>query len=153
MSIREQLTDLFETHGFLTPELVVQAATPDHSSLHDYFEWDDSIAGPSFRLVQAGRMIRSVKISIDRGDDQPARQVRAFIARHTLTSAGDEPDGDESPVGQYVPVKQVIENELTRSAWFRSLQRDWVALRNRAGACQEFADLVMADVQTMRESA
>jgi len=34
-----------------------------------------------------------------------------------------------------------------RTAWFRSLARDWQALKRRAGESKEFARLVLDDVR------
>ena len=51
-------------NGKLTPELVVRAAQAKSSPLHDYFDWDDKIAGARWRLEQARELIRSVKIDI-----------------------------------------------------------------------------------------
>ena len=50
--------------GRITPEEVVEAATDESSPLHDFFEWDDGIAGHRFRLEQARTLIRSVTVTI-----------------------------------------------------------------------------------------
>jgi hypothetical protein len=51
----------------LTPDAVVEVATdPDHV-LHDSFEWDDTTAGNSYRVSQARRLIRGVKILTPKG--------------------------------------------------------------------------------------
>lgn len=58
------LKDLEEEHGALTPDLVVNAAADDESPLHEYFEWDDSLAGIRYRKIQARMLISAVKIEI-----------------------------------------------------------------------------------------
>ena len=50
--------------GKLTPELVVQSARSKNSPLHDYFDWDDKVAGVHWRIQQARELIRSIRIEI-----------------------------------------------------------------------------------------
>lgn len=61
----QALIALAEKHkGTLTPDIVVRAAQPDSSPLHDYFDWDDREAAKKWRLEQARELIRSVHVSI-----------------------------------------------------------------------------------------
>jgi hypothetical protein len=50
--------------GKLTPEQVLDAARPDESPLHGFFEWDDSAAAEAYRIEQARELIRRVRIEI-----------------------------------------------------------------------------------------
>jgi hypothetical protein len=53
-----ELKKLARKHnGLLRPETVVNAARPVSSPLHSRFEWDDSVAGQSYRLWQARQLI------------------------------------------------------------------------------------------------
>jgi hypothetical protein len=50
--------------GKLTPSRVVDAArNPDHP-LHTHFDWDDSAAAELWRVEQARRLIRSVRVDV-----------------------------------------------------------------------------------------
>lgn len=69
--VEEELSDLNKQHGHLTPELVVFSALNSDSPLHSLFEWDDGKAGHSFRLWQARKLIRSVKIERPDGQLMP----------------------------------------------------------------------------------
>lgn len=60
--LREELLKLADENGNFTAEDVVRAATPKKSPLHDYFEWDDKVAGHSYRLLQAGELTRSCTV-------------------------------------------------------------------------------------------
>ena len=62
-------------HGGLTAELVVQAAKPKRSYIHDFFEWDDEKAGEVYRLEQARYLIRHIIIEVVGERETP----RAFI--------------------------------------------------------------------------
>lgn len=58
------ITSLENRRGRLTPGQVVEAARPEDSILHGYFEWEDSIAAESWRRVQARELIKRVKIVV-----------------------------------------------------------------------------------------
>lgn len=65
-------------NGRLDQEAVVEAARSEESALHGHFEWDDRKAANSFRLDQAGHLIRCIAIEMPKrgGDDAP---IRAFV--------------------------------------------------------------------------
>lgn len=140
MSVRSVLREILVEHGELTPSLVVELASDEDHPLHNKFQWDDTAAAHKWRLAQAGQLIRSVKVTVDRGEAAPPLKVRAFVS-------GADLDGRSS----YVTVEEVIESDIMRSQWFRSLKREWEALKRRAGDSQEFADMVLADLR--RDSA
>lgn len=60
----ELQTILKNNGGFLTPEKVLEYAKNEKTYLHTQFCWDDNIAGEKYRLLQAGNIIRSVKVHI-----------------------------------------------------------------------------------------
>lgn len=140
MSVRSVLREILTEHGELTPRLLVELASDENHPLHNKFHWDDTAAAHKWRLTQAGQLIRSVKVTVDRGEAAPPLKVRAFVS-------GADLDGRSS----YVTVEEVIESDIMRSQWFRSLKREWEALKRRAGDSQEFADMVLADLR--RDSA
>ena len=51
--------------GVLTPSAVVESARDEGSPLHDKFEWDDGVAAEAWRLEQARRLIRTVKVVVE----------------------------------------------------------------------------------------
>ena len=81
--------------GELTPKMVVTAASPKRSLLHNAFEWDDKIAADAHRIDQAKLLIRNVMIVHETNDGED-HQVRGFVsikdddghaAYHTLATA------------------------------------------------------------------
>jgi hypothetical protein len=59
----------------LTPDVVLDDARKSKSPLHQFFEWDDSIAAEQYRLRQAGHLIRSISVTFEDMADEPERQV------------------------------------------------------------------------------
>ena len=91
--IVQQLTNIHQRDGGLTPPVVVAEARPEEAPLHSCFEWDDPIAGEQYRLMQARTLIRTVRIEIE---GQPCNM---FV--HTVTE-------DNQPV--YRLVTEVVKN-------------------------------------------
>ena len=150
MSVRDQLQAIYDEHKRLTPSIVVTVAADPAHPLHERFVWDDSEAARRYRLVQASGLIRSVSVVVEREEDKPPVRVRAFVADRDTSPAPvvDEDTEDvEDLTGNYRPVEEVVSSDVLRTAWFRSLQRDWQALRRRAGASREFADMVLGDLR------
>lgn len=77
-------------------EDVVEAARPDDAPLHGYFTWDDQVAAERFRQMEAGRMVRAIKVEV-RQDGQ-RHELPAFtpIAIRVTPSASQAP---VSPIG------------------------------------------------------
>ena len=145
-TLEEVMLAIRDRHGDLKPQMVLdEARDPDHP-LHHRFTWDDTDAAEKWRLAEAQRLIRQVHVTILDGPKQQPIRVRAFVAQSTLGPTRDT-DEDESLTGSYVPVREVIADDITRTAWFRSLAADWQRLKRKAGACQEFAQYVMDDLR------
>lgn len=64
--------------GLLQAGDVVNAARSKRSPLHDYFEWDDSLAAEEHRKEQARQLIRSVKV-VYQTDRNDIKQVPLYI--------------------------------------------------------------------------
>jgi hypothetical protein len=55
--VERELEKLYRKHKNITADLLLEAATVPKHPLHDYFEWDDKIAGAKYRKVQAYTLI------------------------------------------------------------------------------------------------
>ena len=114
--LKIELTQIMSRNGgTLPPERVVEAARPEGSALHAYFDWDDRVAGDKWRLQQARELIRSVRISIP---NQPPVEVRAFVSL-----AADRASG----LG-YRAMQEVMSNEFLRrqlAEEMLSMSRKW----------------------------
>lgn len=67
-AIAAEMQVIADQKDVLLPEDVVEAARNPNSTMHSFFEWDDTEAARSFRLVQARWLIRSVEIVVERHD-------------------------------------------------------------------------------------
>jgi hypothetical protein len=137
MSLRDHLEEIRAEHGRLDPAIVVDAARPEDHPLHDRFEWDDSVAGESWRRVQAHRLIQAVKIIDLRTDDAP-RHLRAYVAI-------PQPDGRPD----YQPLEDVAHDDFTSRLLLQEAEREWRQLSKRYAHLSEFIAMVRADVEDM----
>lgn len=133
-SLRDQLEQIREQHGYLDPALVVEVATPKTHPLHDRFEWDNKAAGDAWRQEQAHRLIQSVRVTYMAGD-RP-KDVRAYLAVPR----------PESRQPTYEPTAEAMRDEFTRKIVLTQMEREWRSLQARYGDLVEFADLVAASL-------
>lgn len=130
--LREQLQAIYDRDGALTPASVLTEATPDESPLHDRFEWNDTVAGHRYRLIQARALIRSVRV-VYAEDETEQKTTRAFVATYGL--------GDHEKEG-YLPTETALADEFTGTLILRACEREIIALRRRYGHLAEFRDLL-----------
>ncbi len=62
--IEAALDDIYNAHGLVNQELLVDYAKPVTSPIHEYFEWDNKVAGEKYRLNQALQMIMASKFVV-----------------------------------------------------------------------------------------
>lgn len=135
MSLRDQLQAIYDQHGKLTPEIVVNEARDKDHPLHNRFEWDNEVAGEAWRREQAHRLIQKVKVVYREADDnQPEKSVRAF---HAVRS-------EKGHV--YEPVGKVVRDDFTRQLLLNDMRREWQALKRRYEEFEEFLHMVRADL-------
>lgn len=135
MSLRDQMQAVYDEYGKLTPALVVEAARPADHPLHHRFEWDDAVAGPKFREVQASELIRRVKVKFREQDGRkPEGWVREFHAVR-----------DEDGEHVYQPLDVVLSDPLTTRMVMRQMEHEWKALRRKYQDFEEFWRMIAED--------
>lgn len=136
--LEEILSAIAQKHGgTLTPEQVLRAAKPKTSPLHHHFQWDDSEAAKQYRLIQAGQLIRRVRLTIEPAPDVKLR-VRAFV---NVTPEAVE---DESPRGHYVPFQTAMNVPNYREQLLANARRDAETFRQKYSALQEVMPIITA---------
>lgn len=135
MSLREHLQSIYDQHSRLTPALVVDAARDEGHPLHPRFEWDDALAGPKYREIQAAELIRSIRVVYrEATESAPERSTRQWVA----------PRAAEAP-NVYEPADKVAADPLMRAMVLRQMDRDWQALKRQYQSFDEFWQLIRTD--------
>jgi len=133
-SLRDHLTTIYKQYDALTPKIVVQVArNPDHP-LHSQFEWNDTEAAEKYREVQAARLIRKIKVSVQESPGSDAAPVRAFVSVPRPTGA------------TYVPIGEVVQDEFQTGLMLRQAEREWKQLLRRYEGLVGFVELVRGDI-------
>jgi hypothetical protein len=139
MTTREALQSIYDRRGVLTPQTVVAEAQAARTNagkyLRGFLEWDDAVAGPLYRELQAAKLIREQKVVYrEATPTEKARYVRTW---HSVRS----PEGSA-----YEPVGEVLEDPFKRQLVLREMERDWRTLKRRWEHMQEFAQMVLKDI-------
>lgn len=133
--LREELQRLQKTHGQLTPQIVLTAARSPKSPLHMEFDWDDKVAGDQWRLDQATRLIKRVKVKfVDSAGD--VQRIRAYVSL----------PNEEGPGRNYQPVEAVVQDQFSLKLILADMERDWQAFKRRYDRFDEFARMILRDL-------
>jgi hypothetical protein len=135
ISVKDCLEQICEKHdGVLTAELVLREAKKKTSPLHTHFLWDDTEAAKQYRLIQAGDLIRKVKVTYSPSEDVSYR-VRAFF---NVVQAGDNEEGKKI----YVPIKEAMNNPSYREQLLAEAKRDADTFVKKYKVLSEMSDIV-----------
>lgn len=75
-AVVNELKEIQEVRGEITPKIVVESARNKKSVLHAYFIWDDKIAADKYRMERASELIGRIEIKVIK--DGEARVIKAF---------------------------------------------------------------------------
>lgn len=125
---RRVIEHLYETHGHLTPTIVLDEARSKDSPLHSHFAWDDTDAAERYRLQQAGGLIRRFRII------RSTEQGRVInVAKFTRTD-----DGTYRDTVTVVTTEQLRDQKVLQ--YMSRLER----LRDELAQFEEFAAICLA---------
>lgn len=100
----------------LTPENLVEQAKDEDNPLHDFFEWEDSIAADKYRLQQARMIINDIKVIVDNKEYFAFESIKPIVNKDgTLLLNEGESEGRI-----YKPIVEILNNENLRQQIIRS---------------------------------
>lgn len=133
MNLRDHLQSIYDNHGKLTPQLIVdEARNPEHPLHSRVFDCPTEEAAERYYLDNAHRLIQRVKVVKAEGDNAPG--VRAFQAVRT----------EHGYV--YEPTEKVAEDPFMRRLVLADMEREWRTLRARYEQFAEFTEMVKRDI-------
>lgn len=132
--LRSELLAIRSEHGALTPSAVVDAARPADHPLHPRFEWDDTVAGESWRRQQARLLIATVVRSVPRPNGRET-SIREF---HAIRG--------ESPESAYEPLDEIVEDPIMTAILLATMRREWLTLKRRYEHFDEFRKMIATDL-------
>jgi hypothetical protein len=142
--IGKALKRIEKRDGAIKPDRIVDHARPESSPLHTFFTWDDSAAAEKYRLDEASRLVRSVRIV--RVDMPAAEQpiIRAFVN----VRASDEETKFEG--NAYISFARSQTVESYRDQVLASAKAELQSWARRYKDLQEFA-AVYAAIDTIND--
>lgn len=119
-----------DERGELTQAKLVDVSRPEDAPLHGMFEWNDTVAAERFREVQAGKIIRSLEVSIESAEPQV---TRAYVSISV----------DDSP-REYVGIVRAMNDDDKRKAVLDTARNELRAFRNKYKGLSELAKVFEA---------
>lgn len=132
--LRDLLQGIYDTHGSLTPDAIVDEASDPNHPLHSRFEWDNEAAAHQHRLEQARGLIRLVRVTY-RNASGEQRSVRSW---HSFQA----PNGGYS----YESLEKVTESPLLTRIKLADMKRDWLAFKRRYEDFEGFFEMIEGDL-------
>lgn len=121
----------------LTPERLVEVASPPDSPIHHLFTWDDKDAADAWRRSEARKLIRHLEVVVDdRGREVKTRSFVSLTMEPSVPEA--EPDKNNR---HYVRVSDMHQDPVAREQVKQTALvqlRNWVARYKNLGF-EEFA--------------
>lgn len=132
--VGEELERLEAENGKITKEMVVDAARPEDSVMHNIFEWNDSKAAEMWRGQQAKMMLSSLHIIVKTQDEKPQQiSIRAY---------SNVKDDDSRIKAEYINTPSAINNE--RDVLLKNAMRELEEFTRKYRMLTEFADIIAA---------
>lgn len=135
MSVRDHLREIYQTHGELVPKAVVEEARPPESPLHNNFEWDEHENSEKYLIIQAQRLIRSVKVTFTDAKGEQ-HEVREWVS----IQRAEHPH-------EYKPIEEVVQDPFSYQLLVQRMERDIETLVRRYAHVQGFAEYVQSSLE------
>lgn len=126
--------------GLLAPADLVEAARPETSPLHRYFQWDDTEAAKQYRIVQARGLLRVCVRYEPSGNEK--LEVRVFASL---------PQDREKEGGGYRMMVEVLSDEILRAQLLIDAQNELNRFKIKYARLTELAH-IFAAIETLEET-
>ncbi len=109
----------------ITASGVVALARKKKSEMHDYFEWDNEIAGEKYRESQARKLIQLIEVTFTK-DDEEIKPVRAYV--------------NVKQCSGYSPIEDVVQDVDVYQMLLDRAYEDLRIIKNKYAELQEIQD-------------
>lgn len=135
--VQDELQKLYDEHGFLQPEMIVEAARPKGHPLHErvFYGTMRDAAEAEYR-ERAWQLMKRVRIvTREATEDEEERTIRRY---HALpTEAGIV----------YKAAEDIAADPFSRQLLLRTMEREWKRMFARYEDFEEFLEMVREDVK------
>lgn len=138
------LDSINKSDGCIRPERLIAVSKPPSAPLHNQFTWDNNAAADKYRIIEAGSIIRSVRIVEEDIpiDEQPV--IRAFV---NVTAAHDETEFEGRA---YIPMAKVERHENYRQQALNTAKSELILWKNRYQDLSDYFKGVFKAVEALK---
>lgn len=148
-TVGEVLERLESENGTVSKEAFLDASRPVSSPTHSLFEWDDATAAERYRLVQSGRYIRDLRVTLIRHEsdvktmDVQITNSAEYEGRGFMNGRENRLSGvSYNSAMQVLTDKEKRENALRHAkAELRIFRRKYESFKELAGVMNEIIKL------------
>ena len=108
----EELERIRLKHGELKPEYVVEESKEPDALLHNYFQWDDTLAAAAWRREQARQLIKNITVTIT--TENITSTVRAIV---NVVKA-------DNPGRSYIPIVEAMLDDAAKNDLFEQAKAE-----------------------------
>lgn len=139
----ERITEL---KGEFRPEYVVDESENPNALLHDYFDWDNSTAGRSWRIQQAKDLIRNLRIQVitvvEEGKVSCKAETVVLPSTRAYVNVRTSPKAPRS----YVSLQDAMQNDESYKDLFEQSKKEMQSFVEKYSRIEELEN-VRAEMQ------
>lgn len=132
-----------KNEGELTDDLIVEKAKSKNSVIHDWFDWDDTVAAREHRRAQARSLLRSFHVVYK---EKPEVKMRAYQVLYKQPAISEKRT-------VYSTTEEVLANPEARDRLIAEAIRMAMQFRNRFKHLHELEKVIQAIDETLPELA
>ena len=127
----DEVNRIYQKNKKITPDQIIELARDENHPLHDYFEWDDAIAGNKYRLIQAREIIKNIMLVIKNEETGERFKVRAFLNVNEAEDGELCVNGNQLTENYYINQSQVRDSEDLRKYQLRKARAELLAFKEK----------------------
>lgn len=129
----QEMERLESEHGQITANMLLDSARSSESRIHNYFEWNDSIAAEKFRLRQASYFICALAIA-----EQPSENLKVNTPIRAYMNVGTRSNGE------FVNTKAAISDESMREIVLKNALEELKRAQSKYRGLSELSEVFVA---------
>lgn len=143
--VNDELDQIRAKHdGDLPDDEILKKARSKRSAMHRLFEWDDSIAGHEYRVIQSHKLTRSIDVVYEESPN--AGRVRMYEVKTRRSKKNNQPT-------VYTTTEDMMATQAGRDELLNRAIRDLLILRKKFHAMTELSKVFEAIDSAVEELA
>lgn len=142
------LEKIEKEQGAVTKEAFLEYSRNENSETHELFEWNDSTAAEKYRLIQAGKVITQLEVSVEYAE--PVNKdinVEVHEAHHKPVSYSAFVNVQKRATGvvaSYMNTEKAMSDEITRKQVLENAMQELRVFKRKYEQCKELAEIFEA---------